>query len=406
MNRETTARVMNFGKLLPAFLLLAAQMVAGAQEVTFNGSVKSYNSWAPELNELPIFTQSLDFLIKGLQEHSQMVINPYFQVLDTSTIDWGIREAYIDLLGEGLELRVGKQVIAWGQAEGAFITDVVSPQDLRNFILSDFREIRKGIVGAKGAALLGDWTLEAVWIPWFEPATLPAAGSYWHTAKTPDLSAVALPEQVPENSEVFGRIAYFGSGWNGELVGGYAWEDLPTASGSPMAPSMEYQRLTMLGGSMSFNIFSVVFRLESAGYFNRSFTALEVGMPPALVLYEKNQIHGLAGMDFSILGHDFSAQYIAQYILEWESKMQTPEMSQTLTFRVRDSLLEDTLKVSFFAYVGIDPWDALLRPSVVFTPEDGVEVGLQGDFFLGDEAGRFGSFWDHDLASFYVKWYF
>ena len=55
----------------------------------------------------------------------------------------------MDLYFDNFDLRIGKQQIIYGKAEGVFITDVVSPKDLREFLLPDFEEIRMGITAAK-----------------------------------------------------------------------------------------------------------------------------------------------------------------------------------------------------------------------------------------------------------------
>ena len=43
-----------------------------------------------------------------------------------------------------LALSLGKQQVVWGKADGVFITDIVSPLNLTEFLLPDFDEIRTG----------------------------------------------------------------------------------------------------------------------------------------------------------------------------------------------------------------------------------------------------------------------
>ena len=50
-------------------------------------------------------------------------------------IEWRLREMYIDFFTKKMDIRIGKQQIIWGQADGVFITDVVTPKDLSEFLL-------------------------------------------------------------------------------------------------------------------------------------------------------------------------------------------------------------------------------------------------------------------------------
>jgi len=59
------------------------------------------------------------------------------------SIDFRLHEIYLDLYFKKFDIRVGKQQIVWGKADGVFITDIVSPLNLTEFLLPDFDEIRK-----------------------------------------------------------------------------------------------------------------------------------------------------------------------------------------------------------------------------------------------------------------------
>jgi len=61
---------------------------------------------------------------------------------DSATTIPNLREAYIDIYGNWLDLRLGKQQVVWGKTDGYFINDIVNPLDLSYFILQDFDDIR------------------------------------------------------------------------------------------------------------------------------------------------------------------------------------------------------------------------------------------------------------------------
>ena len=52
------------------------------------------------------------------------------------------RETYLDFSAGGWDFRVGAQNVVWGDVVGFFVADVVSPRDLREFLLPSFDIIR------------------------------------------------------------------------------------------------------------------------------------------------------------------------------------------------------------------------------------------------------------------------
>ena len=54
--------------------------------------------------------------------------------------DW-LRECYLDYYSETLDIRVGKQQVVWGTADGVKILDIINPIDYREFSL----EINRGL---------------------------------------------------------------------------------------------------------------------------------------------------------------------------------------------------------------------------------------------------------------------
>ncbi len=55
--------------------------------------------------------------------------------------DW-LRDCYLDYTNGSWFLRLGKQQVAWGQADGVTVLDRVNPLDLSEFWLPDFEDIR------------------------------------------------------------------------------------------------------------------------------------------------------------------------------------------------------------------------------------------------------------------------
>ena len=58
----------------------------------------------------------------------------------TKETDW-LRECYIDFYSDYLDIRIGKQQVVWGTADGVKILDIVNPMDMREFNLEFTRKL-------------------------------------------------------------------------------------------------------------------------------------------------------------------------------------------------------------------------------------------------------------------------
>lgn len=91
--------------------------------------------------------------------------------------EW-LREAYVDLLFDWLDVRIGKQQVVWGTADGIKVLDAVNPTDMREFTLDDSRDSRIPLLMLKTElAPTTNGTLQFLFIPDFEPNYIPPLGS-------------------------------------------------------------------------------------------------------------------------------------------------------------------------------------------------------------------------------------
>lgn len=391
-----------FGVVLVALLLGTLPVLA--VDVQFTGMARTDFAVATSSGDFLLAEQVLHTALDGYGEKSAFHVSPAAAVSVDGEPRFSIREAYIDLYMEFADIRVGKQAVVWGKAEGFFITDIVSPQDLGYFILADFSEIRIGIPAVRVQKYLGSVSFDVVWIPFFVPTIFPDYDSPWHTREMSLFTPYDVRMDSLSDSEVFGKLAYFGSGFDAELMAGYARDDQPVLEGALPLPETRYEYFIVLGGSLSIPLGPVLARTEAAVYLDRAFTtrlsATEFGST------RKNELVGLGGIDWSMAGIDFSVQYVGQYIFDHDEILAQPEYRQTASIRIRDTFMSDYLTLEFFAYAGIDPFDALLRPSVSYTIEDGVILKAGADIFLGDSSGQYGQYRNNTLVSASLSWYF
>ncbi len=388
-------------------LLLVSAAGAAAQDLYFGGYAR--NTTGVLLNDNLDFSEvknTFDLKAEYYGDISELYAEVYLNSSGTDVIEAGVKELYMDIFFDSMDLRIGKQQIIWGKADGVFITDIISPKDLTNFVLPDFDEVRMGVTALKADYYMDALDFELVWIPTFTPAVMPSDNTLWEVDTPLTVSSINLPETTLDNSEVFGKISYMGSAIDVELMGGYMWDDLPAAYYDPVATSIvaDYNRVAMAGGSFSTDIAGLIVRGEGAYYNGKNFTVKPEFAPASTV--EKDFVNYMVGLDYSIAGITLGTQFIQEIVLDYDGNIVlNDEFKNTMTFVMAKAFLNDTLMVEFFSYVGLSNEDALLRPKVTYDLADGLEWIVGADIFLGD-SGDFGQYDDNDIVYTKVKYSF
>ncbi len=315
-----------------------------------------------------------------------------------------LREAYIDFLGDNLDLRIGKQRVIWGKADGVFITDLVSPKDLSSFLVPDFEELRQAVTGVRADAYFGSHGIELVWLPWFTPTISPAAGSIWAPALpfpvAPTIQAEDKPGFSLENGEYFARYSYMGESVDVSLMGGWFWNDTPAfaVKAKTITPGIgisaltvqpQYYRTAAAGAAASGTLGPLILRAEGAWYSGKRYQGNPLAYPEGYA--EKDAVQYLVGTDFSVGGYNFGVQFIQDIILDHEAGLVNDAVKNTGTFVIAKTFLRDTLTAELLTYAAFDPMNALVKPKVTWDASDALELFAGAFVFLGDE-GDFGQY--------------
>jgi Protein of unknown function (DUF1302) len=376
------------GVLLIIFAVLSKFTIA--QEAEISGFARTYEGVNVESGDFSIIQQTLNLNFEKRGEKVAFKADPMMYLYNSDSLQLNLREVYMDMYFKNFDLRIGKQQVVWGKADGVFITDIVSPLNLSEFLLPDFDEIRKGVIATKLDYYIGNSTLEAIWIPQFTPTISPDANSIWYIQ--PDFPAPTTFDWRKstinpslENSELFLKWSAMTSNADFELMGGYTWDDNPTMhvqkqfetdnTTTPPTPILsgltitpQYHRLTVAGGSFSTEIKGVIFRGEGAYYSGKYFQTEDPLATDALV--QKNYLNYVAGLDFNIGSVKFSTQFIQKYVLDHNTYMSENEFQNTATFLARYDMMRETLHLELFSYIGLSDKDALIRPKVTFDFDD------------------------------------
>lgn len=146
----------------------------------------------------------------------------------------------------------------------------------------------------------------------------------------------------------------------------YLSDAAPSLIGLNISP--EHHHLAVAGGAFSTQVKSAVFRGEAAYYNGKHFQTTDPRAMDALI--EKDYLHYLFGIDYSIKGLNLSAQFIQEAIMDYDDLLKTNE-------------------------------DALIRPKITYDFDDSFSILLESNIFIGNESGRFGQY--HDNSMIYAK---
>ncbi|MFZ1292321.1 MAG: DUF1302 family protein [Melioribacteraceae bacterium] len=400
-------------KIILILLIIANGLFA--QSVDFSGYVRNYSGMLAGNGNTDFVIQQNTFNL-NIEKNlgvSSFKVNPMLYHNNQDSLTLKLREIYLDLNFDNIDIRLGKQQIVWGKADGVFITDIISPKDLYEFLLPDFDEIRIGVIGAKLNYYLGNNTFEFVWLPVFTPTNLPSDNSIW----APQMNFAIPPtfdnskkEIIPslENSEIFLKYSALTEIVDFELMGGYMFDDDAVMFSTIMSNNLgginltitpEYKRLSVAGGSFSTTLGPFVFRGEGAYYFGKYFNTSNSAINNGIT--KKDYIHYMIGTDFALFDVNISTQFIQKAILDYEEIIQpnnlfNDEYNNMLTFLAKYSMLNETLDLELFTYYDFEFDDALIRPRILYDFSDAINLQFGANIFTGS-SGQFGQYNYNDM---------
>ncbi|NOZ03903.1 MAG: DUF1302 domain-containing protein [FCB group bacterium] len=411
-------------KLLYTILLMFITST-GLAQVEINGYVKNYDAVSLlNSNEYLILRNRLRLNV-NYSPTDEAFGYASFDVKDDQLkgLELSLRELYIDLYFDNLDLRIGKQQIVWGEADGLFITDIVNPLDLREFILADFEDIRMGVNAIKAQAYFGDRRLEALWIPQFVPAKFSSVGEDWAFYTPLDKIAAIIPDSLivvrdftkpdkqPKNSEYGLRYSTLIKSIDFTLSWFRTWDDYPTfrqyyqPTQNPSAPfnvtiTPVYDRINVYGGTFSTTVGSVVLRGEGAFYQNRNFYTADPRDGDRVV--QKDFLNYMIGAEISPGNRFLSGQFVQEIIPDYDDQLVLNKTTDMGTILMTRTFFNETVKQELFLIYNFTDEDYLGRVRFYYYPSDGIEVIVGTDILGGKKKDTlFGQFDEND--NFYLK---
>ncbi len=361
---------------------------------------------------------------------------------------WGIefREAYVDIYGflsENLDVRIGRQRIAWGTADKLNPTDNLNPDDLED-IFNFGRHLGSNAI--KATYYLNDWTLTGVFIPTFTPATLPYDD--WANAFTDALplppgvfitsfkDSLLLPEnKLSKSSSYAFKIATELMGFDVSLSYYNGRDDLPLFKhalflrdpnfqqgiGYKTYVEMTYPRLQVIGADLAGSIGSVGVWAEGALFFPNkeySYTTFPNIKPyPPTITRREVALDDKPYLKF-VLGGDYtfkSGWYVnAQYLHGFIHERGRDNLNDYFLVRFEKNFFNDALKiVPFGMALTVTDWKDVKNnygfaggPEIDYYPLDALEISLGAFLIDGKGDNIFSKVQNFDEGFFKITYSF
>ncbi len=352
------------------------------------------------------------------------VLNSYTQRSDS--LQFRFREAYIDYYFETSELRIGKQIISRGRANGAILSDILSPFDLSEFLTQDFSDLRQGTYSINYMVDVGPHQIDLVLNPVVSENLLPSEGSTWDFRPMSDLPIgiryLGYNRRYSlSNMQFSTQFRYRPTKWLNLDLSAQYWEyPLPTYGKTirfdGLTPYLELQemrlRSPMYGLSGDVNIKSGLLATFEGTYYTKrlldkilptvpNLPGGNTGEPlnPILIelfqgrfndpdnyTVEKSFAQLMGGLDLSYGSTFASVQGIVEYIPDHDQEVAQRKINTTASFLFRNSWIDDRLRVQTFLRYGLVGQDYWINPELSWKPFDEATLTVGAQIFGGPES--------------------
>lgn len=315
--------------------------------------------------------------------------------------DSRLLEAYVGHAWGDAEWRIGKQILAWGRADGVNPTDNLSPRDLVTWLPFEDDQ-RFGVWAARYSRRLGNaLDLSLVFSPWFE-GTLAPLPVLAHPVTT------ATPARNPANSTFAIKLNRSGAAldWSLSYLRGLSL--LPGArmlGVDAQGPWLEFHhdRVHVLGADAARNFGRYGFRAEAA--FTWPY-ASDDGSPAM----RQPDLFGVAGIDRTLNENlNVNVQLFARHVLDFSSPYAVGDAVQRqvavqnaitvgqqdrdsvgYSLRISDKWLGETLQGELLLVDNRTRNNRYLRPVFSYAVTDRVKASFGAVLYQGADDTLFG----------------
>lgn len=310
-------------------------------------------------------------------------------------------EGYVTTHFAKADLRLGKQIVAWGRADGINPTDNLTPRDYT--VLLPFENDQR--FGATAARLdvfpSPEHTVTLFATPFFEPSEVPLpATGFAFTEVTPERSL--------SNTQLGLRLNKVGEGFDWSVSAFRGFSLLPDArlfSSAPTVPILElhYDRITVLGADFARNFGRFGFRGEAAYVDTRDDAGTDPGTKNPYLFW-------IVGVDRTFFDNlNLNVQFFQRRVQHYQNPEaiadplersiavlnaildgQQDRISNGISFRISEKWYNDTLEAEVFVVVNGTRHDSFMRPLVSYAFSDHWKGTVGAEIYRGAVDTQFG----------------
>ena len=320
-----------------------------------------------------------------------------------------LREAFVTFASGPIELRAGRQIIAWGRADGINPTDNLTAQDL-TLLAPDDSDRRLGSTAVRLTYSHRDISATGIWLPEFRSHRIPVpAGLGDIDGAESEWGAKQFALRIEQTGRA---IDWSVSAFQGRDLGPDLGIDQTTLR-------LSHNDVRVIGADAAAN----VGRFGLRGDVAYTDTEDSDGTNP----FVKNPfLAAVAGADRTYREHlNINVQYLYRFVahvrppdpdaapfvnlvaIEQAALTgQTRRHQHGASARISYKWFHDTLEAEVAAAGFARPSGSVLRPKITYAVSDRMKVLVGGELYRGDRASQFGMLRDNSGAFAEARWSF
>lgn len=340
------------------------------------------------------------YSLEGRSKYTDELLDEYEKELE-------LTEAWIQgAISEGLDLKVGRQIVVWGRSDNIRITDILNPLDLRQPGIVDIRDLRLPVFMTRLDYYFGNFHISPLMVhePRFDKTPVYNGEFFPGKRSAPPASE---PSVSLDNQQYGIAVDGVFSGWDFSLYSGSFFDNGAHIGLNPAArPVRKYSRLAMIGAASNLVMGNWLLKGEIA-----AFDGLEFANAPN---EDFSRLDLLAGVEYTGFNETVIAVEIAnRHLFDFDSNLADPpdgrqeDLVQSVIRLTRDFMhdtLHLTLLLSSFGVFGED--GALQRYQIEYELNDDAMVKTGLVFYQSGDYLPFQDLDDNDRIFFELEYRF
>jgi hypothetical protein len=322
--------------------------------------------------------------------------------------DFFLRETYIDTSAGGLDFRLGKQNIVWGEMVGLFFADVVSARDQRDFILPDFEILRIPQWAVRAERLGENYHAEVIWLPYPEVDIIGRPGAEFFPFQVPPPAGFAQqfnnqvrPTHTTRNSNLGLRGSILRRGWDLSAfyyrstdVNPTFYREVMLAPTPTLIFTPRHDRIWQVGSTLGKDLGATVAKAEVIYASGRKFNVTRPTEPTGVV--SQNTLDYVVGFDFTLPRDTrLNLQYFERVFIDHDPDLLQDRREGGVTLLLSGKL-GASVEPELLLIQSVNRSDRLVRAKLGWIPQRNWRLTFGVDVFSGPVTGLFGRFDDND----------